>query len=259
MDWEHIRLDVRDSIATVTLNRPSALNALAGSMRGDLCDAIQEAAKRSRVLVVTGAGKGFCSGGDVHFMTTATESDFKSLIRQGKKVVTTLRKLPIPTIAALNGVAAGAGLGLALACDLRIAASSIHLAATFTRVGLHPDWGVSYFLTRLVGSAVARELVLTGRRVDAEEALRLGLVHWVVDPQALETETRRRAEELRDGAPLALEWAKRTLTRAETASLEETLDLEEEAQLACFRSEDAREGLRAFVEKRRPSFKGRTK
>jgi 2-(1,2-epoxy-1,2-dihydrophenyl)acetyl-CoA isomerase len=259
MDWEHIRLEVSDSIATVTLHRPSALNALAGSMRVDLCEAIQEAAKCSRVLVVTGAGRGFCSGGDIHFMTTATDSDLKSLIRQGMKVVTALRSVPIPTLASLNGVAAGAGLGLALACDLRIASRSVHLAATFSKVGLHPDWGVSYFLTRLAGSAVARELVFTGRRVDAEEALRRGLVNWVVEPEELEAETRSRAEELRNAAPTSLEWAKRTIERAETASLEETLDLEEEAQLACFRSEDAREGLRAFVEKRRPSFKGRTK
>lgn len=257
MSWENVRLRVEAEVATITLDRPQALNAFAGTMREDLREAILEAAKSARVLVVVGAGRAFSSGGDVSIMATADRARIASLVEQGKRVVSALRDLPIPSLACVNGVAAGAGLGLALACDLRIASSSARLGATFARIGLHPDWGVSYALTRLAGPAVARDLVFSGRLVPAEEARELGLVNWVVSPEELEERTREKAEVLRDAAPLAIRWAKRTLARAEDASLDEVLDLEAEAQLACFDTEDAREGLRAFRRKSRPEFKGR--
>jgi 2-(1,2-epoxy-1,2-dihydrophenyl)acetyl-CoA isomerase len=257
MAWEHISLDVSDSIATITLNRPEALNAFAGSMREDLVSALQEAAKRSRVIVLTGAGKAFCAGGDVRVMASATVEEMRPRIGVGRKIAQLLQTLSVPTIASLNGVAAGAGFSLALACDLRIAAARIHLGGTYSKVGLHPDWGATYFLTRLVGPAVARDLIFTGRLVGADEALRLGLVNWVVADGELARRTREKAEELRDAAPIALSWSKRAIVLAERASLEEVLDFEEWAQLACFQSEDAREGIQAFLDKRRPDFKGR--
>lgn len=257
MAWEHITLAVSDSIATITLNRPEALNAFADTMREDLVTALQEAAECSRVVVLTGAGKAFCAGGDVHVMASATLGEMKPRIALGKKIAQVLRTLGVPTLASLNGVAAGAGFSLALACDLRIASDRVHLGGTYSKIGLHPDWGATYFLTRLAGPAVARDLIYTGRLVGAEEALRLGLVSWVVPHEELERRTREKAEELRDTAPLPLRWAKRTIALAERASLEEVLDLEEEAQIACFQSEDAREGIRAFTEKRRPAFKGK--
>jgi 2-(1,2-epoxy-1,2-dihydrophenyl)acetyl-CoA isomerase len=257
MAWEHITLAVSDSIATITLNRPEALNAFAGSMREDLVSALQEAAKCSRVVVLTGAGKAFCAGGDVRVMATASLEEMKPRIGLGKKIAQLLEMLPVPTLASLNGVAAGAGFSLALACDLRIASGLVHVGGTYSRIGLHPDWGATYFLTRLVGPGVARELIFTGRLVAAEEALRLGLVNWVVAAEELERRTREKAEELRDAAPLALSWSKRGIALAEKASLEEVLDFEERAQLACLQSEDAREGMRAFLDKRRPDFKGR--
>jgi 2-(1,2-epoxy-1,2-dihydrophenyl)acetyl-CoA isomerase len=257
MEREHVSLEVRDSVATITLNRPEALNALAGSMREDLHSAIQEARESSSVLCITGAGDNFCSGGDVKYMASARPEELALFVSQGKRVVRTLRSLPIPTLASIDGIAAGAGLGLALACDLRIASSGARLGATFARIGLHPDWGSTYSLTRICGPAAARELIFSGRLVEADEALRLGLVHRVVGPADLTSAARETAEALRDAAPLALRWAKKAIAFSERALFEEVLDFEEEAQRACLASEDAREGIRAFVEKRRPSFKGR--
>jgi enoyl-CoA hydratase/carnithine racemase len=257
MAREHVSLEVRDSIATLTLNRPEALNALAGSMREDLHSAIQEAKDSALVLVIAGAGEAFCSGGDVKYMASARPEELELFVSQGKRVAKTLRSLPIPTLASIGGVAAGAGLGLALACDLRLASSSARLGATFARIGLHPDWGCTYSLTRICGPAVARELIFSGRLVDADEALRLGLVHRVVGPAELASATRETAEALRDAAPLALRWAKKTIALSERGIFDEVLDFEEEAQRACLASEDAREGIRAFLDKRRPSFKGR--
>jgi enoyl-CoA hydratase/carnithine racemase len=256
MHWEHIDLDVSDQIATVTLNRPDSLNSFAATMREDLAAAIQVASKCSRVVIITGSGKAFCSGGDVRVMENAREEDIKSFVQCGKRVVSVLQSLHIPTIASINGVAAGAGFSLALACDLRISSRAARLGASFVRLGLHPDWGAAYFLTRLAGAAVARDLVLSGRLVDADEAVRLGLINWVVPGEALATFTRQKAQELRDAAPASVRWAKEAISLAERATLEEVLDFEEKAQLACFATEDRREGIRAFLEKRRPAFKG---
>jgi 2-(1,2-epoxy-1,2-dihydrophenyl)acetyl-CoA isomerase len=261
MAWDHIELAVDESVATITLNRPEALNAFVGTMRADLLAAIDEAAERARVLVVTGAGKAFCSGGDVRAMAKlrveASADALKPLIEQGAEVVKRLRALPIPSLAAVNGVAAGAGFSLALACDLRIASSAARFGASFTRVGLHPDWGATYSLTRLAGAAVARDLVFTGRLIGSEEALRLGLVSEVVDSDALAARTREKALELAAAAPTSIRYAREAIARAEHASLEDRLDFEKRAQLDCFRTEDALEGLHAFIEKRPAKFKGK--
>jgi len=257
MSWEHIDLDVNDAIATVTLNRPDSLNALSGTMREDLLAAIQEASKCSRVLILAGAGKAFCSGGDVRAMENLREEDLKSSIQHGKRVIATLRSLPIPTVASVHGVAAGAGFSLALACDLRVASRDARLGATFSRLGLHPDWGGTYFLTRLTSPAIARDLVFSGRLVHSDEALRLGLINWVVREEDLPRFTREKAQELRDAAPGSVRWAKEAIALAEGGSLQEVLDFEERAQLACFATDDRREGIRAFLEKRPPVFKGK--
>jgi len=257
MSWEHIDLDVNDAIATVTLNRPDSLNALSGTMREDLLAAIQEASKCSRVLILAGAGKAFCSGGDVRAMENLREEDLKSFIQHGKRVIATLRSLPIPTVASVHGVAAGAGFSLALACDLRVASRDARLGATFSRLGLHPDWGGTYFLTRLTSPAIARDLVFSGRLVHSDEALRLGLINWVVREEDLPRFTREKAQELRDAAPGSVRWAKEAIALAEGGSLQEVLDFEERAQLACFATDDRREGIRAFLEKRPPVFKGK--
>ena len=260
MTWEHIELEIRDAVATVTLNRPEALNAFAGTMRSDLLAAIETAAEDARALVVTGAGRAFCSGGDVRYMSELRRAGdvdaLRPLIEQGKRVVQRLRTLPIPTLASVGGVAAGAGLGLALACDFRIASDRARFGATFSRIGLHPDWGCSYFLARMAGPSVARELVLTGRLFDVAEARALGLVNWQVEAEDLARATQDKALELSKLAPIAVAEAKKTIELAESAALDEVLDREEQAQLACFRSDDALEGIRAFEEKRAPEFEG---
>lgn len=259
MGWDHIGLEVAEGTATITLDRPEALNAFAGSMRVDLLEAIENAASTAdvRLIVITGAGTAFCAGGDVKFMAQSSIDDVTPLIEQGKRVVRTLAALPIPTMAAVNGIAVGAGLGLALACDLRVAAQSARLGASFARVGLHPDWGASYSLTRLAGPAVARELVFSGRLVDAAEACTLGLVNEVVPDDELPAAVRSKAEQLRESAPLAVAHAKRTLALAEHVALDSVLDAEQAAQIECLKTDDAREGLNAFVEKRVPLFRGR--
>lgn len=261
MAWEHIELAIDERVATITLSRPEALNAFVDSMRRDLLEAVDEAAASARALVITGAGKAFSSGGDVKFMTElrnrGAAEELEPLIEQGKRVVKRLAALQIPTLASVNGVAAGAGLSLALACDLRIASTRARFGASFARIGLHPDWGGTYFLTRLASAAVARDLIFSGRLIDAEEALSLGLVSEVVDADELGARTRERALELASAAPLSIRYAKEGIARAEHASLDEMLDYEKHAQLACFRSEDALEGFRAFAEKRRPEFEGK--
>lgn len=261
MSWEHVKFEVSDDVATVTLDRPEQLNALSGTMRDDLHQAIAMALGRARVVVITGAGKAFCSGGDVKYMADLRrEGDtetLRQLMESGRRVVELLRELPLPTVAAINGVAAGAGLSLALACDLRIASTEARLGATFSRVGLHPDWGGSFFLPRLVGTAVACEMIFTGRMLSAEEALRVGLVNRVVETDEFPDRVLDLVRELAAAPPQAVRFAKEAIYDAVGVSLDQMLDYEEEAQKACFESEDSLEGFTAFAEKRPPRFKGK--
>ncbi len=178
-------------------------------------------------------------------------------MESGRRVVELLRELPLPTVAAINGVAAGAGLSLALACDLRVASTEARLGATFSRVGLHPDWGGSFFLPRLVGTGMACEMIFTGRMLSAEEALRVGLVNRVVEADEFPARVLELARELAAAPPQAVRFAKEAIYDAVGASLDQMLDYEEEAQAVCFESEDSLEGLTAFAEKRPPRFKGK--
>ncbi len=257
-----VLLRMEAGIAWITLNRPERLNAFAGRMRDDLLDALDRAgdAPETRVVVIRGAGRAFCAGADVGVMSEllarGDHATFGRLVEAGMRVVRRLSTLPQPTIAALHGAAAGAGASLALACDLRIASSRASIGFTFNRIGLHPDWGASYFLPRLVGSGRALELVLSGRMVGAEEAARIGLVERVVPEDDFEGEVGRLAAELAAKPPLALAAAKRSLIRSPAADLEQMLAAEAEAQLACFGTADAREGVAAFREQRAPTFTG---
>jgi len=255
-----IESTVNDSVATITLNRPDKLNAFTGTMREDLLAALRtcEDDASVRVVVLTGAGRAFCAGGDVEYMSGLQKNgdvvSFRKLLDAGRDVILKIATLPKPVIASINGVAAGAGCNLALACDYRIAAEGAKLSESFVKIGLHPDWGGTWILPRLVGRSRALEILMTGRAVDATEALAIGMVDRVAADLAAETE--KLARTLAAAPPLALAGIKRAVHAAESNDLRAQLELEAEHQLLCFQSKDGTEGLAAFFEKRAPEFKG---
>ena len=258
----HVLYRVEEGVAWITLNRPDRLNAFAGTMRDDLREAVERAAAddEARVIVITGAGRGFCTGADVEVMSglleRGDEGTFEGYVEAGMRCVEALRACPKPVIAAVNGVAAGAGASLAVACDFRIASEKASIGFTFNRIGVHPDWGATWFLPRLVGPGHAAHLVFTARMVDADEARRIGLFERVVPAEEFEDAVRDAAAELAAKAPLALTAAKRSLGRSFDSDLGEMLETERQAQMRCFRSADVREGLAAFHETRKPAFRG---
>jgi len=197
---EHIDIDEQSGIVTITLNRPEKLNAFSGHMRRDLAEALEEAGsdRSVRVVVITGAGRAFCAGGDVAFMAELIErqdaEEFARLLGAAQRVITSIREMTKPVIAAINGPASGAGCNLALACDLRIASTNATFSQSFVKVGLHPDWGGTYFLPRLVTPNKACELFFLGEVIDAEEAWRLGIVNRVVKPEELNAVTQEIAK-----------------------------------------------------------------
>jgi 2-(1,2-epoxy-1,2-dihydrophenyl)acetyl-CoA isomerase len=257
----NILLAEDDAVATIVLNRPDKLNAFADDMRERLSAALDEVAARPhlRALVVTGAGRAFCAGGDVHHMLGLARDGagferLKPLLDAGRGVVTRLVELPIPTIAAVNGIAAGAGLHLALACDLCLASDRAGFAATFVKIGLHPDWGGTWSLPRRVGLAMAKEMCWTGDTVDAARALEIGLVQRVVPHEKVMDEAIALARRLAAAPAASVRASKRNLSASRFRTLAECLDAEERAQAECWASPDAREGLAAFAEKRTPRF-----
>jgi enoyl-CoA hydratase/carnithine racemase len=264
MTYECLLYEVKDGVATLTLNRPERLNALGGSLRDDLHDAITRASADSdvRVMIITGAGKGFCAGGDVKAMQEAKdgkrERPLIEKIAPGRdRTLLAMRDAPQPIIAAINGAAAGAGMNLALGCDIRIASTAAKFSQAFVKRGLHPDWGGTYFLPRAVGTATAAELIFTGDVIDAAEALRIGLVSRVLAPEELMPAALELARKIAAGPPVAIRLAKRAIYRNAESDLRSALEFETFAQNACFETEDAREGIRAFVDKRAPVFRGR--
>jgi 2-(1,2-epoxy-1,2-dihydrophenyl)acetyl-CoA isomerase len=260
--YENLLIKEESGILTITLNRPDKLNAFIGHMRRDLAEALEAAGsdRGVRVVVITGAGRAFCAGGDVNFMAELMErhdsEEFARILGSGRRVITSIRQMTKPVIAAVNGVASGAGCNLALACDLRIASTNATFSQSFLKVGLHPDWGGTYFLPRLLTPNKVCELFFLGEAIDASEAARLSIVNQVVAPEDLEAATQQLAERLRAAPPIALAAAKQAVYASQAADLDEMLRYETEAQLRCFESEDGREGVRAFIEKREPTFTG---
>lgn len=257
-----------EGVLTLTLNRPEARNAMSRAMNEALADRLAWAETEPSVkcVVLTGAGKGFCAGGDVKGMAARGDGtvgdntiDGAIHLQRIKQRATAgkLFKMPKPTIASLPGAAAGAGLSLALACDLRIMASTAIMTTAFARVGFSGDYGGTYFLTQLVGSAKARELYFLSDRVSAEEALRLGLVNWVCGPDELAAKTREIARRLAHGPTVAYRYMKENLNRAMAGEVDDCLDLEATHHIHCGQTEDHREATKAFVEKREPVFNGR--
>ena len=264
MTYKCLLYDVKDRIATLTLNRPERLNALGDTLREDFYDAITKAADDPDVgvMVVTGAGRGFCSGGDVKSMnervqTGATAPVMEKFAPIRDRAILAMRDCPKPIIAAINGPAAGAGFNLALACDMRIASTAARFSQAFVKRGIGPDWGGSWFLPRIVGTAKANELILTGDTIDAAEALRLGIVNSVVAPEELMPAAYKLAGKIAAGPPVAIALSKRAIYHNLEVDLRAGLEFETFAQNLCRETEDSKEGARAFVEKRAPVVRGR--
>jgi 2-(1,2-epoxy-1,2-dihydrophenyl)acetyl-CoA isomerase len=247
-----IELTRDDAIATITLNRPEKLNAFAGTMREDLVAALRtvERDPACRVVVITGAGRAFCAGGDVEFMRELQQrrdvETFSKLLRAGGEIVMQIVQMLKPVIASINGIAAGAGCNLALACDYRIASDQARLGESFVRIGLHPDWGGTWLLPRIVGRSKALELIMTGRMVDAAEALAIGMIDRVASDLA--SETQKLARSFADAPPTLLGDIKSALNS--TRDLRAQLELEAANQLRAFQSKESAERINAFFEKR---------
>jgi len=250
-------------IVTITLNRPDRLNALNRELQRELLAAIHKVNedKEVRVVILTGAGAAFCAGADLKAnLERAATEPINPLHNQTNpirdKIVLAIRESEKTYIAAINGAAAGGGMGLALACDIRIAATTAKFSQPFVKIGMHPDWGGTYFLPRLIGIEKAYEMIITGRIVEAEEAYAIGIVSQLVAPEELMPTVHKLAKRLSFGPPIAMSLLKRSLYRSLDVNLKEALLSETYAQNICLETKDVQEGVTAFVEKRRPIFKG---
>jgi 2-(1,2-epoxy-1,2-dihydrophenyl)acetyl-CoA isomerase len=256
-----LKVTERDGVVTVVLNRPAKLNALNKSLQAALVHTAEDIAGRSRAraVVLTGDGRGFCAGGELGEEHDAGSWPLASEVGQLRwmvRVIELLVQMPKATIAAINGACAGAGLSLALACDVRVAAENAVFNTAFLTAGLPGDYGSAWLLTRLIGGARARDLLLFPRRLSAQDALELGLVNRVVPLDALPDTAQTMASQAAAAAPLAVRDMKLNLHAATHLDLGDYLSAESERQIACGRSDDAAEAGRAFLEKRSPVFKG---
>ena len=264
---EQLRCDIIDRVAVITLNRPEARNALSDALTGALRRQIHDRGRDAAVgaLLITGAGKAFCAGGDVKGMggraantaPTTPDERFETMRARHHEIAGALRALRKPSIAALPGPAAGAGLAIALACDLRVAARSAFVSTGYARIGLSGDYGIAWLLTRAVGPGRARELMLLGERIDMARAEQLGLVNRVCDDDALHTEALALARQLAHGPAVAMRYIKDNLDEALDIDHATAIDHEAERLLRATGSDDHKEAVAAFVEKREPVFRGR--
>jgi 2-(1,2-epoxy-1,2-dihydrophenyl)acetyl-CoA isomerase len=258
----HLLESIEDGIATLTLNRPEALNALSDDIRLGLLEAFARLGEDTTVgcIVLTGAGRGFCAGGDVKSMGDRNARGFEARmagIQQSNRIPALMHRTPKPIIGMINGAAAGAGLGMACACDIRIAGRSAKSGAAFIKIGLSGDWGATYGVTRLIGTAKAREMFFTGEMIGADEAFRLGLVNHVVDDADLLDTTMTMARKIAGQSRIALGYTKKNLEAAQVGDFATVADLEAFHQARCSQTEDHKEAIVAFKEKRKPVFHGR--
>jgi len=262
MTYGDMILEKEDGIAILTLNRPEKLNAISMEMREGFAKVVEEVCNDDeiKVLIITGAGRGFCSGADVGGQMARVSEEVKIprsfLLEPLGAFLLPIRNLGKPTIAAVNGIAAGIGLSLALLCDIIIASDQARFSAIWVKRALIPDGGATYLLPRIVGTGKALELMFTGDIIDAKEAERLGLVNRVVPHQDLMKEAKELAGKIAKGPPITLELTKRAVYKSLQNDLERQLDFETYAQNICLGTDDHKEGVKAFLEKRDPVFRG---
>ena len=258
MDYEGITLDKEAGIATLTLDRPGQLNAITMPMADSLAGALEEVEKDAslKVLIVTGAGRGFCAGLDAATFEPVAEMSPEELKGLMRILTMPLYNLSKPAIAAINGITVGAGLSIALLCDMRIASEKARFASGYLRVGLIPDIGGTYTLPRIVGTAKAMELMLTGDPFDAAEAEKMGLINRVVPEEELMKAATELAGKIARGPSVAIKLLKQAVRHGIDNSLEQQVEFECLADYICFRTEDHREGIKALLEKRAPEFRG---
>jgi 2-(1,2-epoxy-1,2-dihydrophenyl)acetyl-CoA isomerase len=255
-----VEREVREGVGIITLDRPEVLNRLDGTMREALLDALEVTARSPEVrcVLITGRGRAFSAGADIENMLELHRRGDREEIRRrvelGGSIVRCIRSMPKPVVAALNGIAAGAGANLALACDVRLGSERAGFAESFVHIGLVPDWGGLYFLVRLVGPARAADLAMTGARIDAARSLSLGLLEHVFPEGSFERDALAYASRLAAGPARALARIKTGLELAAGGALEAVLAFEREVQTELFVQDDCLEGLRAFLEKRPPRY-----
>ncbi len=257
---DFVLVEKNKGIATITMNRPKSMNSLHPLLMEGLVKGFLDAEEdpEIKVIVLTGAGKAFSAGGDLPYIETITDPfEGRKYIVKGGSITSTIMSVKKPVIAMVNGVAAGAGFNLMLACDIVFSAKSARFAQSFAKVGLIPDCGGTYLLPRVVGLHKAKELMYTGKLIKSDEAFRLGLVNQVVEDEELKDATYKFAEELVNSAPLSLGFIKEILNQSGNMTLENVLELEADLQSLCLLTEDNKEGVKAFKEKRAPEFKGK--
>ncbi len=260
MGEKSVLLEKRGGIATITLNRPDAMNSLNQELVDDFLAALSSVQQdpEVRAIVLTGSGKAFCAGGDLFYLVSIKgEIAARKFIEQAGSIITAIMEMEKPVIAMVNGVAAGAGFNLALACDIIFCSKTARFGQSFIKVGLIPDCGGLYLLPRAVGTHKAKELMFTAELIDAETALELGIINQLLEPELLVAATYEFAERMVKAAPIAVGLIKKMVNRSGNIDLASTLEFEADHQAKCMQTEDHQEGVKAFKEKRAPLFHGK--
>lgn len=261
MKYETFLYSQQNGIVTITLNRPEKLNALSDQMIRELCKVTSELKEddSTKVVVITGSGRAFCAGGDLNaeIFTTPSSVELKKVLNKTHQYIFNLRTMEKPVIAAVNGLAVGGGCDLTLACDIRIASDTSRFSLAYANVGLHPDLGASYLLAPLVGFGKACELLFTGKMIDAREAERIRMVNEVVPAAQLMDKVTEMAQAIARGPSIAIGYAKTSLYQSWNRDILSAQEEEARIQAVVWTTEDAKEGIKAFAEKRKPVFKGK--